>query len=278
MFFFCVTFPQIIPSSQCDTFYSITPNLYYRPPRTILGDIRKVLKLHGSLKNIHNKLQELWTCSLQIGWGISPHHAELSCYYPNQSLAQIPVNGLKHFEGLDPWPCHSSIDECIADLQELGYQSIYDLYRYPLNLQDCQKRWQNTGHSLYQKLFNPHYKNIIPCYEPIPQKWSNHRYFEYTIYDPSYLITAVMDLLNETLETIRKIQKVTDQITVTFFLDFISHQISKTFFSLKPQSDFFQWKKIIEPLLSNHLTQALDEHNHLGVDHIEITAQLKSQE
>lgn len=266
MSFFCLSFQKEIPSYLCDYFYTITPQLFYRDPHWIFGDLSKVLHLYPNIENCRNTIIEQVKktgYTAHLAFGITPHEAEAlsQCHDSQTRFQELTIKHLFDLQGLSPWTSPNDIWSLIDDLETLGVQHIGQLYQNHWPLNEWVTRWGDLGSQIYHKLFSRQYQCLLPIYLPEISTIQSYKFYEVPISNYEWLKNEVFNLILQTLERLISTKKHSKYLTLICYHEFDRKKTQWNFSATKPTSEFDFWKKLIESELlhSSNLNNPIEE-------------------
>jgi len=257
MRFFCLNFQKEIPSYLCDYFYTITPQLFYREPHWIFGDLTKVLHLHTHVTDCEQLiLQQLKKSGYQahLAFGLSPHEAEAKATAAatgSAELQQLPIRSLFDLQGLSPWPDLNEISALIDDLELLGFENLGQIYQAQWSRQDWINRWGQLGSTVYQKLFSDQYDCLIPLYIPESKELRSYKYFQSSIDSIEWLKNELLELLEQSILRLLSTKRLSKKLKIICYHEFDRKKTEWNLQSIKPSTDFKLWSKLVLETLLN---------------------------
>jgi len=290
MSFFCLSFQKEIPSYLCDYFYSITPQLFYREPHWIFGDLTKVLHLYPDLHDCENEvLSQLGKTGYEASFAFAatPHEAEaLSQYHLQLSqnlnhshsdlqpkpffLKALPISSLFDLQGLSPWIEPNQVWSLIEDLESLGFDTLDSIIKANWSLSDWLSRWGAIGKNMHQKLFLGTHDTLIPLYTPDNKELRAYQFYERPIHSFEWLKNEILELTQKLIIRLSSTKKGSKTLKIICYHEFDRKKTEWTFKSLKPSLDFNFWRNLIEESLLN--TACLKN----PIEEIEILFQLEA--
>lgn len=169
----CLNLQRTEKPSIAENFLTFSPRVQFRDPGLVFADISGTSHLFGGEENLLKEALRLAHDFYPQATGAiadTPAPAQVFTFLqptaivpPTQEqddLKGLPLDVLRHLEGLITWHSTHEVEDMISFFQVLGMKTVGDLDRF--QLESLRERWGDTGSTLWKRLHGMEKQVISP--------------------------------------------------------------------------------------------------------------------
>lgn len=258
----CLNLHTQIENSCAEAFVCLSPQVQVRFPCYIFLEISGSSHLLGGEEKVFGRALQIAE-DLAASYGghrkasgaiaDSPYAAQALCDWRSgaittnkedtHSLAPLPLDSLRNFEGLQAWPRKKQVENIIQFFQSLGMFTLEEVAKFSLS--SFRERWGHLGVSIWNRLHGKEVQVISPFIPRDPL--TSYAYFEFPVSQSELLMNQVEQNLIPLFLRLQGLGRFARRIEMILHCEYSDHQHHLSVEPVSPTRD----RQLFQDLLKN---------------------------